>query len=92
VLTRRGKLFISAPEQHVDALTYFSLNQTAAAGGGLKFKGDALVSGTQVAQFVDSIQVNLCAGRYIDEFGYDIIDPDEKWILCKPAQFRQGLA
>jgi hypothetical protein len=88
---RRGKLFIPAREQRVDALTYFSLNQTAAGGGSLEFNGDALVSGTQVAQFVDSIQVNPCAGRSIDKIGHHIIDPDKKWILCEPAQFRQGL-
>jgi hypothetical protein len=87
----REKLFIAAREQRVDALTYFSLNQSAAGSRGLEFNGDALVSGAQVAQFVDSIQVNLCAGRHIDEIGDDIIDPDKNWILCNPAQFRQGL-
>jgi hypothetical protein len=74
---RRGKLFIPAREQRVDALTYFSLNQMAAAGGRLEFNGDALVSGAQVAQFVDSIQINLNAVRPIDKIGNDIIDPDK---------------
>jgi hypothetical protein len=73
----REKLFIAAGKQRVDALTYFSLNQTAARGGGLEFNGDALMPGTQVAQFVDSIQVNLGAGRAIDEIGNNIIDPDK---------------
>jgi hypothetical protein len=91
VPAHREKLFIAAREQRVDALTYFSLNQSAAGGRRLEFNGDALVSDAQVAQFVDSIQVNLCAGRHIDEIGNDIIDPDKNWILCKPAQFRQGL-
>lgn len=59
VLARRGRLSIPARHQRVDALTYFSLNQTAASGGSLEFNGDALVTGTQVAQFVDSIQINL---------------------------------
>ena len=71
------KLFIAASKQRVDELTYFSLNQTAAGGGGLEFNGDALMSGTQVAQFVDSIQVNLGAGWPIDEIGNNMIDPDK---------------
>jgi hypothetical protein len=74
---RREKLFTAAGEQCVDALTYFSLNQTAAGGGSLEFNGDALMPGTQVTQFVDSIQVNLGAGRPIDEIGNNIIDPDK---------------
>jgi hypothetical protein len=73
----REKFFIAAGKQRVDALTYFSLSQTAARGGSLEFNGDALMPGTQVAHFVDSIQVNLGAGRPIDEIGNNIIDPDK---------------
>jgi hypothetical protein len=72
---RREWRFIAAGEQRVDALTYFSLNQTAAGGGSLEFNGDALMPGTQIAQFVDSIQVNLGADWPIDEIGHNIIDP-----------------
>jgi hypothetical protein len=68
---RHGNLFIPARKQHVHALTHFSLNQTAAASGSLEFNGDALVSGTQVTQSVDSIQINLRAGRKIGEHGND---------------------
>jgi hypothetical protein len=72
---RRERRFIAAGEQRVDALTYFPLDQTAAGGGSLEFNGDELMPGTQIAQFVDSIQVNLGADRPIDEIGHNIIDP-----------------
>jgi hypothetical protein len=72
---RREWRFIAVGEQRVDALTYFSLNHTAAGGGSLEFNGDALMPGAQIAQFVDSIQVNLGAGWPIDEIGHNIIDP-----------------
>src|SRR6185437_2228793 len=74
---RHRNLFIPARKQHVNALTHFSLNQTAAASGSLEFNGDALVSGTQVTQSVNSIQINLHVSRKIGEHGNDIVDSGE---------------
>ena len=86
-----GKLSIAAREQRVDTLINFSLNQTAAAGGSLELNGDALVFGAQVPQLVDSIHIEMPAGRGIDEIGDYAVDSVEEWVLCQPAQFRQRL-
>jgi hypothetical protein len=86
-----GKISSSAREQRVDTLIYFSLNQSAAASGGLKLNGDALVFGAQVPQLVDSIHIERQAGRSIDQIGDHALDPAKERVLCQPAQFRQRL-
>jgi len=78
-------------QQGVHLLGNFPLNETAAAGGGLEFNGDALVLGAPLLEPAHGFHGEFGLNRGIAEAGQGAFHPVEEWVLSESAQLGQRL-
>ena len=78
-------------QQGVHLLGNFPLDETAAAGGGLEFNGDALVLGAPLLEPAHGIHAEFGLDRGIAEAGQGAFHPVEERVLGESAQLGQRL-
>ena len=81
VLGRRRKCFFPARKEFIHALTNFSLDQTATAGGGLKFDGDSLVPSAPVPESAYCIHAYIGLGRTLAKVSQYAFKPIKRRVL-----------
>ena len=80
-LRRRGKRFFPVGKEIVHALTNFSLDETATAGGGLEFGGGSLVPSAPLPEFAYCIHADIGVGQGLAKVSQGAFEPIEKRVL-----------